>query len=550
MMRGRWCESRRQGFRATHLNFFEAPSDDPEDLEAWCYTDAISYAPGERVDFHVSTSADTYDLAVIRDGARPTIVYEQKGLAGARHETPADAYRVGCGWPIAHQWTLPADIGSGGYVVRIRARNEAGEEVEQHHFFVVRAIKPTAKILLVCATSTWIAYNAWGGANHYEGVCNGPDDNVFSPVLHLHRPWERGQIWLPKGAPRIPVETEQEIGAAPRYANLEYAYANGFGKYYAAAGWASFERHFVVWAERNGYALDYATQYDLQFHPEILSGYECVAFVGHDEYWSGEMRDAVDAYVDSGGDVARFGGNFLWQVRLEADGLTQVCYKHPATALRPGAAQDPLMETEPTRLTGCWDLPEIDRPAAATFGLSGARGVYCRLGGANPRNAGGFNVFRPQHWVFDGTDLYYGDNFGAGARIFAYETDGVAYTFKNGLPEPTFEDGAPEGLQILALGFASSFEEDHGNDGGYLYAGDGDREIIATAIHGDASPEHVENIQYGAGMMAYFERGKGRVLNAATCEWVNGLRLREPMTEKITKNVLDRFANAGAEPSA
>ena len=48
------------------------------------------------------------------------------------------------------------------------------------------------------------------------------------------------------------------------------------------------------------------------------------------------MRDAVDAYVDQGGHVARFAGNFMWQTRLEDEGQRQVCYKYVArTKTRP-----------------------------------------------------------------------------------------------------------------------------------------------------------------------------------------------------------------------
>ena len=42
------------------------------------------------------------------------------------------------------------------------------------------------------------------------------------------------------------------------------------------------------------------------------------------------MRDRVDAYVDGGGKVARFAGNFLWQTRLSDQGKTQTCYKYIA----------------------------------------------------------------------------------------------------------------------------------------------------------------------------------------------------------------------------
>ena len=42
--------------------------------------------------------------------------------------------------------------------------------------------------------------------------------------------------------------------------------------------------------------------------------------------------------------------------------------------------------------------------------------------------------------------------FGAAAsRILAFEVDGVDYTFRGGLPYPTYVDAAPESLEILAM---------------------------------------------------------------------------------------------------
>lgn len=81
------------------------------------------------------------------------------------------------------------------------------------------------------------------------------------------------------------------------------------------------------WARRQGYALDVITQHDLADAPEILHGYGCAVFVGHDEYRSWEMRDAVDGFVENGGKMARFAGNFMWQTWLEDQGRVQVCYK-------------------------------------------------------------------------------------------------------------------------------------------------------------------------------------------------------------------------------
>jgi hypothetical protein len=38
-----------------------------------------------------------------------------------------------------------------------------------------------------------------------------------------------------------------------------------------------------------------------------------------------------------------------------------------------------------------------------------------------------------------------------------------------------------------------------------------------------------------------FKKGRGEVLHAGSTEWVNGLRLREPFTERITSTVIRRF---------
>ncbi|MFX8883495.1 N,N-dimethylformamidase beta subunit family domain-containing protein, partial [Acinetobacter baumannii] len=73
------------------------------------------------------------------------------------------------------------------------------------HFFVVTPNDPAPardRFLLILPTSTWLAYNDWGGSNSYDGI-DGPDGNKFSPVLSFQRPWTRGLVWLPPGAPRL-----------------------------------------------------------------------------------------------------------------------------------------------------------------------------------------------------------------------------------------------------------------------------------------------------------------------------------------------------------
>ena len=249
----------------------------------------------------------------------------------------------------------------------------------------------------------------------------------------------------------MPLEISLPPLTAPRYPHMEWAYATGHSKKYASSGWASYDSHFFRWAERAGYAIDLASQHELHFEPELLDGYDCVVFVGHDEYWTWEMRDAVDAYVERGGHAARFAGNFMWQTRLEDDGARQVCYKYRARA------EDPVYRGgDVTRATNSWEAPEIGRPGAATFGLNATSGIYVGWGGCAPRGVRGFPVYRPEHWAFAGTGLYYGDVLGADSHVFGYEVDGLDHVIRNGLPEAdAATGGAPDGLQILAVGMAS-----------------------------------------------------------------------------------------------
>lgn len=527
--------ARGQWFSVQAAHFYEHPSGDASIPEIWGYAGQTSYAPGDTVRLHVSTTAKTFDVEIKRDGGVAEIVALIEGVSGEYQETPPKAYRSGCNWNPIVSWTIPDNARSGGYVVSFRITGRDGQAIEQQAFFIVRGGQRKSSIVLIAATATWNAYNDWGGANHYEGI-DGENGDQFSPVLSMRRPWARGLIWLPEGAPRIP---HHGLGAnaVPRYPNFEYALAQGFGKYYAAAGWASYERHFVRWAEQNDISVDVICQTDLHRDPDCLNRYKCAAIVGHDEYWSRDMREHLDAWVEKGGNVARFGANYFWQIRLEGDLSTQVCYKYCAEDA------DPLRGSDQAHLiTTSWEHPLVNFPGASTMGLNGTHGVYVGVGGLMPRGQTGFTVYRPEHWVFEGADVYFGDMLGADAGIYGYEVDGVDFSFVEGRPVPTHSDGAPQSLKILAMGPAALVEEDHSHPGTNLYAGPADAEFVAATRHGEVTPKTVEQVRYGAGMMAIFQRGEGEVFNAASCEWVMGLVRRDVSTERITRNVLLRFS--------
>ncbi len=514
---------------------YEFPRNDPARCEIFAYCDRLSYQPGETVQVHVHTNAPAYDLRVSCDSRSSDVVWCRSGVPGEVQSTPVDAYAVGCGWRAGVTIPIPAEWPSGFYLIALRTLDHAGQPATAEACFVVRpaAASASGRVLMVLATGTYVAYNDWGGANAYRRVEDGQPLDVPSTRLSLQRPWARGFLKLPPGAPRHGDVPDLPPHALPRYPWLEWAIANGYSRHYVDSGWANYEREFVRWADQNGYALDFITQHDLPGCADQLRQYSTLVMVGHDEYWSWEMRDAMDAYVRQGGNLARFAGNFLWQTRIENAGTVQVCYKNPA--------DDPVHGTaEKNRTTTHWDAPVIGRPAATTIGLTGMNGLLVRFGGITPRAPGGYTVYRPDHWSMAGTDLYYGDMFGqAPARILAYEVDGCDYSFRQGLPYPTHVDGTPESLEILAMAPATRGEVNR--HPGFMR--NAPLEEMGEAIE-QAPPFYPiphEARERGAGMMAICSFGKGSVFNGGCCNWVAGLIHRDYYVETITRNVLNRF---------
>jgi hypothetical protein len=524
------------------INWSEFPSDDPEEHEVWGYTGAQSYAPGDTLDLHVNVNPNglEYSVEIVRDGAEMESVYKQDGLKGKKHPTPTKAYTEGCGWPVEHSMKIPGDWQSGGYVVIFRIKD--GDKVkEQEGFFILRSAERKGDIALVIATSTWNAYNNWAGGSSYTNPelkdftdLDAARTSGFVPVLSTDRPWPRGMIRIPEGAPRHALKNKVPPNWSVHYDYLEYALSNGYAITYAASGWAMYDSMMARWLERNGYKVDYLTQHDLHFDSGALDGYKCVMTCGHDEYWSRPMREHLDDYIENGGNLARFGGNMIWQIRLSDDGSVQTCYKYIADE------KDPE-RNDPKQNTHAFEAKSINWPPATTFGVNGCRGVYSRLGGSMPRSSGGFTVYRNNHWAFEGSDLYYGDVFGEEVPIVGYESDGLDYTFRYGLPYPTGEDGAPESIEILAMTPCILEEEDHGHFGQSLDRGDGDWRTLTKAVYGDNSPENLAKMRYGSCVVVSMKKGKGEVFCAGTTEWPYALKSGEWFSEKITHNVLKRF---------
>jgi hypothetical protein len=493
-----------------------------ETVNGYCWPQSVR--PGDRVGLHMSSSgARPVRVEIARVGGQREVVFRSASVATDQHETPRTASSTGCGWPVALNVDVDASWRSGYYEVIMEI--EVGDKIRRDYaFFVVRPIS-NERIVVALATNTWNAYNDFGGTNLYTG---GTRVAMQRPMAagYLHKPLGKGRRVTGTGAPDP--QNASHVG---------YIQLNHLSEYAGSAGWPDWEQPFIAWAEREGFTIGVCTNADLEEHPEVLENASLYLSVGHDEYWSKGMRDTVERFVARGGNAAFFSGNTsLWQVRVEgSDRDVMVGYKG-------FFKDDPLMGTpRETEVTTFWSDVIVGRPENTMTGVTFTRGGYHRIGRNVPAGLGGYTVHRADHWLFDGTGLSYGDVLGSNTTVVGYECDGCAFTYRNGLPYATGEDGTPATFEILGTCPTRHFTRET-SPRPPKPGEPSELEYIASRVFGTRDPDAMDLIRYGHAVLgAYTNDAGSTVVTSGSTDWAHGLAERDPQIEQITRNVLNRL---------
>ncbi|QEG43835.1 N,N-dimethylformamidase beta subunit family domain-containing protein [Roseimaritima ulvae] len=437
------------------------------------YVNEQSRVAGETLAFHLSCSGKEVAISIDRVGKTRERVFDKQNISCQAHPIPDRASSDGCNWPAAFSMPVPEQWRSGCYIATVRMTG-SDQAAATSILFVVRSSTPgkNSKVLLQLATNTYNAYTNWGGHSLYAYHDR---DGLQGHRVSFQRP--------------------------------------------ISSQFAKWELPFIQWAETNGYAIDYAVNLDLQYHPEILQHYNLVLSVGHDEYWSSEMRDNLEQYITDGGNVAFFSGNTCcWQVRCEDNGQALTCWKQWYNT-------DPLFRVgDQKKLSTLWSHHLIGRPENELTGVGFLWGGYHKSHGQFMDGDAAFKVHRPDHWLFEGTDLKQNNKFGSKDTIVGYECDGCELEWTDGLPFPTHRDGTPESFTVLATCPARWAPGDC-----YWY---------------DRFPKD----RVGAAVLGVYTRG-GTVVTSGTTDWAHGLKGQDPAVVQITKNVLDRLTERQATGS-
>lgn len=213
-----------------------------------------------------------------------------------------------CGWAPDLRLSIPPDWRSGFYALRLSATRPDGVTVESHVPFFLRAPlgKPRAKVAVVAATATYLAYANQAlrlDQTHSETMLEGllvlSQDDVYLQEhrelgLSTYDTHSDGGGWCYSSAAR-PILNMRPRGNTFNYVN---------------------DTHLLDWLETEAIDYDVVTDEDIHHHgAQVLSPYTCVITVSHPEYFSERMLNAFAAYQQAGGRHMYLGGNgFYWRI--------------------------------------------------------------------------------------------------------------------------------------------------------------------------------------------------------------------------------------------
>ena len=337
------------------------------------YASALSVQRGGSLPIKVSLAAPgSYSIDIYRigyyAGAGARLVASSGSLSGvvqpACPVTDSVTHLVECNWSTSYTLAVGSDWTTGLYLAKLKLTSTSQESPI---FFVVRDDASTAKILFQSSFANSAAYNRYGGYSLYDFNSTG-------------------------GQRAYKVSFDRPTRELEEYSNL-----------------LRYEYNMIRWMESQGYDVSYVTNLDIHTNPGRLSQHKVLLDAGHNEYWSLEMRNAVENARDAGMHMAFFSANTAyWRVRFEPSttgmaNRVMVCYKTMSPA-------DPVAATVRFR------DPQVNRPENALMGV-----MYIGNHGAL---YGGFD-----HVVSNAADPYYAftglNNGDKLSGLVGYEWDAI-----------------------------------------------------------------------------------------------------------------------------
>ncbi|MCX6432021.1 MAG: LamG domain-containing protein, partial [Actinobacteria bacterium] len=418
-----------------------------------------------------------------------------------------------CGWEPTVTWRVSEGTRSGVYAARVKAG-----ETEDHIVFFIRPIAPTAPILYLMPTNSYLAYANEMIVHHVP----------VGQAIGSH--------------PAVLEDREADYYQDPRYGRSTYDHwTDGAGVCYTSwkrpilnirPKWRSSaigtvwqlprDLSLIAWLDRYGYDYDVATDHDLAANPDLLKGYQVILTGSHPEYWSEQGLNDLEDYIAEGGRLMYLGGNGFYWVVSYRDGEPEFM------EVRKGEAGMRAWQSE---------------PGEYYHQTSAERGGIWRNRARPPQKltgvgftTQGFDECHPYHrmpdsyhksvsWIFDGVE---GDVFGD----FGLALGGAA-----GLETERYdlELGTPPHTRLLAS--STSWSDNYAT-------------VTEDILFNHPGMLGTQSPTVRADMTYFTSANDGGVFSTGSIAWMSALPCFgfENNVSQIMKNVLDAFKKPGSLP--
>ena len=265
------------------------------------YASETSVAPGQSFDLHVSSPPGSrYRVLVYRlgwyrgvGGRLIVCVPGCRSSHAAIVQPPATTPDSVTGlfrapWRVTDRVEIPPDAVSGYYEAKLEIVSGAHAGAVGSVPLLVRqspGAAPSA-VLVQVPVNTWEAYNRWGGKSLYQ----------FGTSMHA----------------------------------VEVSFDRPFDQQLFYNMVTKLELPWVRFLERNGIDASYQTDVDTDSDPGSLPRHRLVFAIGHDEYWTQQMRDAFNRALALSTNLMFGSDSADWRMRYAAGRRTIVEWRDPS----------------------------------------------------------------------------------------------------------------------------------------------------------------------------------------------------------------------------
>ncbi len=322
------------------------------------YTSNVSILPGQSFNLYVSTIEPSFTVTAFRmgwyQGNLARQIWQSKPIPGvSQPKCPLlrATNTIECYWKSSIKVTTNSTWFPGDYLLLLHGTNHQ----ESYVPITIRQPDSNSAYLVINAVTTWQAYNTYGGYDLYHGPIGYSDR---STKVSFDRP---------------------------------YSYQFGQG----AADFLGNEFPMVSLMEKLGLNVSYVTSVDLQRFPNVVKAHSVIISLGHDEYWSPQMRSVVTQARNRGTNLMFLGANAIFR-RIRFDSSPLGSYRIEVNYR--SAALDPYNSINQKYVTTNWPSPPAADPESSLIGIQ----YSC-----NPVHYP-MVITDPSAWIFSGTGLTFG----------------------------------------------------------------------------------------------------------------------------------------------